>query len=263
MDGFELNKIAAAILLAGMTAMVASLVVDGLYVGEEEGHKTPEKRGYQIEVSDTDTGGGGSTAAAKPVDIASYFAKATVEKGEALSKACQACHSLGKGESNKIGPNLYGVVDGPHAHRKDYSYSNAMASFKGTWDVQSISQFITKPKDYVPGTKMAFAGMKKPEDRASLILYLHSLSDSPKPLPAPKPAEPEKAATGEKTAPSGKPGTNPGSPDSGGKTTAKAAAPTEAAPAKAAPTQATPTQAAPVQAAPNTAKTPEGAAKAH
>ena len=254
MDGFELNKVAAAILLAGMTAMVVSLVVDGLYVGEEEGHKSAEKRGYQIEVTDTaTTGGGEGAAAAKPVDIASYFAKATIEKGEALSKTCQACHSLGKGEPNKIGPNLYGVVDGPHAHRKDYSYSNAMASFKGTWDVQSLSQFITKPKDYVPGTKMAFAGMKKPEDRASLILYLHSLSDNPKPLPTPKPAEPEKAADGNKAAPSGKAGTAAGSPAPAAKPATKAATPAEAVPA----------QTTTKQAAPNTAKTPEGAAKAH
>jgi cytochrome c len=193
MDGFELNKIAAAILLAGATAMAVSLTVNGLYGGEEGEHGEPVKRGYQIEVTE-ETTGGGAAAAAKPVDIAAYFAKASVEKGAELSKACQACHSLGKGEPNKIGPNLYGVVDGPHAHRKDYSYSNAMAAFKGTWDVQSLSQFLEKPKNYVVGTKMAYAGMKKPEDRASIILYLHSLSEAPKPLPEPKLAESEAKA---------------------------------------------------------------------
>jgi cytochrome c len=189
MDGFERNKIAAAILLAGVVAMSVSLTVNGLYGGDEGHHGEAPKRGYQIEVAE-ETAGGAVAEEKKPVDIAAFFAGASVEKGASLTAACQACHSFDKGGANKVGPNLYGVVDNHHAHHPDYSYSNAMAATKDKiWDVQHLSEFLEKPKAYLPGTKMAYPGMKKPEDRASLILYLHSLSDSPKPLPAPKAVE--------------------------------------------------------------------------
>jgi cytochrome c len=195
MNSFELNKVAAAILLAGIVALSVSLAVNGLYGGDETHHGEAPKRGYQIEVAEEATGGG-AVEEKKPVDIAAFFAGASVEKGESLTKACLACHSFEKGGANKVGPNLYGVVDSGHAHRSDYGYSNAMAATKDKiWDVQSLSEFLEKPKAYLPGTKMAYPGMKKPEDRASLILYMHSLSDNPKSLPAPKPVEvtPEEA----------------------------------------------------------------------
>lgn len=190
MDGFELNKIAGAILLAGVTAMSISMVVGGLY-GEQLHHGEEPKRGYQIEVAEESSSSGAAVEEA-PVDIAQYFAQASVEKGQSLTKACAACHGFDEGGAHKVGPNLWNIVGQKLAHHTDYSYSNAMASHGGEWDYQSLSLFLEKPKKFVPGTKMAYAGMKKPEDRASLILYLHSLSNSPLPLPEP-PAAAEEA----------------------------------------------------------------------
>jgi cytochrome c len=233
MKDLELTKIAAAVFLTGIIGMSISLVVNGLY-GNEEGHHGEEaKRGYQIEVAEEAAGGGGAATEAAPVDIAAFFKDATVAKGEALSKACLACHDFSKGGPNKVGPNLYGVVDGPTAHRKDYSYSNALASFNKTWDAQSLSEFLEKPKKYVEGTKMAYAGMKKPEDRASLIMYLHSLNDNPKPLPEPKPVAATPATTSEPVKASDPvPAPTPGSMVPGGKESAPAKADTKTDAAK-------------------------------
>ena len=194
MDSFEWNKVAMAVLVAGVTAMSISLVVNSFYDGapKHDAHHGEVKRGYQIEVTE-EAAGSGAAEAAKPVDIAAFFSGASAEKGAQLTKACAACHSFEEGGANKVGPNLYGIVGAKTAHKSDYSYSNALASLNKTWDYQALSEFLEKPRNYVAGTKMAFAGMKKPEDRASTLLYLRSLSKSPLPLPEVKSAETEKA----------------------------------------------------------------------
>jgi cytochrome c len=205
MDSFEWNKVAMAVLVAGVTAMSISMVVGSFYAGAEkhDAHAAHAKRGYQIEVTEEAPADAGD-AAPKSADIAAFFANASAEKGENLAKACAACHSFDKGGTNKVGPNLYGIVGAKTAHKNDYSYSNALAALNKTWDYQSLSEFIEKPRVYVSGTKMAFAGMKKPEDRASLLLYLRSLSDAPVPLPevkaAPQEDAPAKNAAPEKNA---------------------------------------------------------------
>ncbi len=193
MDNFEVNKIAMAVLVAGVTAMSISLVVNSFYAGagKHDAHKVEAKRGYQIEVTEEVTDGGGD-APAKPVDIANFFATASMDKGVQLTKACAACHSFDAGGANKVGPNLYGIVGKKTASTSNYSYSNALAA-RGAegkiWDYQSLSEFLEKPRNYVAGTKMAYAGMKKPEDRASTLLYLRSLNASPLPLPEVKAVE--------------------------------------------------------------------------
>jgi cytochrome c len=123
-----------------------------------------------------------AAAAAAPID--ERLAKADLAAGQKAAQKCAACHSFDKGGPNKIGPNQWDIVGGPHAHKADYSYSKAMAALHDKpWTYEAIDQFLAGPQAAVPGTKMTFAGIKKPEERADVILYLRSLSDNPKPLP--------------------------------------------------------------------------------
>jgi cytochrome c len=176
----ESNKIYAAILVAGILAML-SIIASGMLVQPTE----LTKLAYPIEgVSDAP-----AAAAAKPAEIepvAPLLAKADADHGATLARQCMACHNFAKGGPNMVGPNLWGVVGGPHDHKPDYTYSDAMEKFPGKWDYESLNKFITKPTAYVPGTKMGFAGLKKLEDRADVIAWLRLQSDSPEPLPAGK-----------------------------------------------------------------------------
>ncbi len=178
MNGLELNKIAAAILVAGIIAMVSGILAEVLYEPEQ-----PKTRGYSVDVPAEGT----ATAAAeapKIVELGLLLASASIDKGKEVSKKCAACHSLGKGEADKVGPNLYGIVGSSHAHKDGFNYSDAMKGLHGkTWDIEALYHFINNPKTAVPGTKMAFAGIKNPEELAAVLAYLNSNSDSPKPLP--------------------------------------------------------------------------------
>lgn len=184
--GLEFNKIAAAVLLAGIIAMVSALVAEGLYGQGEHGEHA--KRGYTIEGAENADASAAATPAAeeKPVDILPLLAKADIEAGKGQLKKCAACHSFDKGGKNGVGPNQYGLVGGPVAHMDGFAYSDALKALHGSkkWGYQELSEFLANPKKYVPGNKMAFAGIKNPQDRANLIAYLNTLSDHP--LPAPK-----------------------------------------------------------------------------
>jgi len=174
----ESNKFYAAILLAGVLAMIA-IIASGMLVHPEE----LAKPAYPIEGAATPAAGG----EAKPAEIepvAPLLAKADVDHGAQLARQCQACHNFAKGGPNMVGPNLWGVVAGPHDHKTDYAYSDAMKAFKGVWDYESLNKFIAHPQGLVPGTKMGFAGLKKPQDRADVIAWLRQQSDNPPPLPA-------------------------------------------------------------------------------
>jgi len=127
------------------------------------------KRGYEIEIS----ADGKIVKKDEPVvDIQSLIKVADVSRGEKLFKKCASCHTIKKGEGSKIGPNLFGVVSRKKGSFAGFSYSEAMKLKGGSWDIDSINQFITKPKDFISGTKMAFAGVKKPQDRADIIAFL-------------------------------------------------------------------------------------------
>lgn len=189
MDSFEFNKYAGWGLAAVLTLLTVNVGAGALFRPTK-----PEKPAYVIEgVVEEATAGAAPVVAEKP--IAFYLASASAEKGDAVFKKCAACHNVEKGGAAGIGPNLYGIVGNVHAHMPGYAYSDALMAMKGKpWSWDELSKWLTSPKNYAPGTKMAFAGISKPEDRASLLLYLNSKSDSPQALP-PVPAEVAPSAT--------------------------------------------------------------------
>lgn len=181
----EINKIAGAILLGGVIAMTSGTIAKiafGGYAHHHEGEE--EKRGFKIDVVEEAEGGAAPAAA---VDIGTMLAAATVEQGAAVVKKCAACHDFTQGGPNKVGPNLYGVLGGSHAHKADFQYSDAMKASHGEkWSPENLWHFLNNPASYIKGTKMAFAGLKKPEELAAAIIYIRSLGSAGVPLPAPK-----------------------------------------------------------------------------
>lgn len=173
MKDLELNKIAASILLAGLIAMVTGKIADGLYHPELE----PKTRGFQVEVVEEAPA---QAAGSAPIEIplGKLMAAANIEAGKESEKKCAACHTFEKGGANKVGPNNWGVLGSKIAHKGDFSYSQAMASHGGNWDYESLYKFLYNPKGFIPGTKMAFAGIKKPEELANIMAYINSMSDS-------------------------------------------------------------------------------------
>jgi cytochrome c len=181
MSGLELNKIAAGILLAGLIAMIAGVVAESLYHEDDS-----TKRGYTVEGAAAADTSAAPMPAEKPVDIAPYLAKADPAKGEQIIGRCTVCHTFQKGQPSGVGPNQYGLV-GRKVASTDFSYSDAMKAHGGEWTFQRLSEFLANPQKEVPGTRMAFAGLKKPQDRADLLVYINkTFSDKPLPLPAAK-----------------------------------------------------------------------------
>jgi cytochrome c len=178
MDSLELNKIVGAILVGGLVAMVSGLIADGL-VAPQHGTQTA------MTVPEGQAGGGGA-APEQPQKLESVIpllASADLKAGEASFKKCTSCHTIEKGGANKVGPNLWGIVGNKHAHKEDFNYSDAIKNKPGNWDYDALNAWLDSPKTYAPGTKMTFAGIKKTQERADLIAWLRTQSDSPLPLP--------------------------------------------------------------------------------
>jgi cytochrome c len=150
---------------AVMIIFLVSLLADILYYP-----KQMLKRGYEIELSKD--GKPIVKKEEKQLPLIDLMKMADIDRGAKIFKKCSSCHNIGKGEGAKVGPNLYGVVGRAKGVFPGFSYSEGLKTKGGIWDRESINQFITKPKDYISGTKMAFAGLKKPQDRADVILYL-------------------------------------------------------------------------------------------
>lgn len=174
-SGLERNKIAAAILLASLIAMVVGTVANILYKPQ----LNVAERGYKVEIS----GGGNLTDHAgvineenQPVDIEKIMANANAEAGAKIIKKCVSCHSFAQNEPHKIGPNLWKIVDAPKGASQGYSYSKTMLNAGGIWDQNSLYHFLNKPGAYLPGTKMSFAGISNPQDIANVIAYLKETS---------------------------------------------------------------------------------------
>lgn len=204
MDSNEVNKLLAGFLGTVFIVFSVGIVSDALFASP-----TPEKPGFAIEATEPTEGGPAAPAAeAKP--IAELLATANAEAGAAIFKKCQACHSGEKGGPNKVGPDLWDIIDRPVAEHEGFAYSAGMKEFsKGgseKWTYDNLNHFITSPKKFVKGTAMGFAGLPKDEDRANVIAYLRTLSDNPKPLPAPgasaenAPAKPAEGAAPAKPA---------------------------------------------------------------
>ena len=179
MDSFEVNKIIAAILLVALLIIGIGKISDLVFYV-----KKPEKSGYNVEIPKD----GNNTEVAKAeelqkIDISTLLAMGTVEHGEKVFKKCSACHVINKGGDNKIGPALYGVLGRNVAAIEDYKYSKAMSNYKKEWTFEEMNGYLRKPQAYIKGTKMAFAGLRKDKDRASVILYLNQNSDNPLLLP--------------------------------------------------------------------------------
>ena len=144
----------------------------------------PKTAGYKVEVAEASNAIQDAKASEiEEIDISALLAMGNVEHGEKVFKKCSACHVVNKGGENKIGPVLYGVLGRQIAALSDYKYSKAMAAYDKTWTFEEMNGYLRKPQSYIKGTKMAFAGLRKEKDRASVILYLNQNSDSPLPLP--------------------------------------------------------------------------------
>ena len=176
MDSFEINKIIAAILVVFVVVFGISKISDLIYHVEK-----PNKSAYKVEAMTASTSTGSD--AATSIDISALLAMGTVEDGQKVFKKCSACHSVKKGGKNKIGPALYNIIGRDMAELKDYKYSKALIAFGKSWTFTEMNSFLIKPQTYIKGTKMAFAGLKKEKDRASVIKYLNQNSDNPLPLP--------------------------------------------------------------------------------
>lgn len=189
MESFEVNKIAGAIL--GSLLLAMGLGVIGEMIFTHGALKTP---GFNLPVASESAGGEGGGAPATVAPIAERLAKADPAKGQASTKACQACHNFAEGAGAKVGPDLYSVVDRPKASAPGFAYSDGMKAKGGSWTFDDLDHFLTSPKSFVSGTKMAFAGEPDPQKRADIIDYLHTLSPNPVPLPSaaaqPAPAAP-------------------------------------------------------------------------
>ncbi len=180
MDSFEINKIIGAVLLVALLVIGIGKISNMVFKVNK-----PEKAGYKVEV---EIGTASDETKEKveekeQVDIKAVLAKGDLAHGEKVFKKCAACHSIKSGGGNKIGPALYNVVGRKIGALDDYKYSNALVEYDKEWSFEELNGFLLKPKTWIKGTKMAYAGLRKEKDRASVILYLNKFSDNPLPLP--------------------------------------------------------------------------------
>ena len=189
MDSFELNKIAGAVLFALLVIVSTRTVTNIIFTVQP-----PEKPGMEVEISEPAQADKKAGAKAE-IPLAQLLKDGDAARGQKAFKPCAACHTFDEGGPNKIGPNLHGIVGKSLASADGFSYSEALTSKGGSWGYEELDAFLAAPKTFAPGTKMAYAGVKKDQKRADLILYLRSLGGNPPPLPdVMAPAQAEKPA---------------------------------------------------------------------
>tara|TARA_B100000035_G_C20602832_1_gene380491 strand:- start:9 stop:551 length:543 start_codon:yes stop_codon:yes gene_type:complete len=180
MDSFEINKIVAAVLMVALLVIGIGKLANVIFHVEN-----PQTPGYAVEIeqtvntsTQTDT-----SSTVEKIDISALMAMGDIATGEKVFKKCAACHSIIKNGKNAIGPALYNVVSRKVGSVNDYKYSKALSEYEKEWTFEELNGYLTKPAKWIKGTKMAFAGLRKEKDRASVILYLNQNSDNPLPLP--------------------------------------------------------------------------------
>jgi len=178
MNTFEFNKIAGGVLFS-----ILILLVVGQLSSFVIAPTLPDKVAYPVPESEEAEGSAKAEAEDKP-SLGALLAEADVDKGKKAAKKCAACHTFDEGGANRVGPNLYGIVNGDAAHIDGFAYSDALKEMEGGWTFEALDAFIANPRVAVPGTKMAFAGIRRPGERADLLLYLRSLGDADAELPA-------------------------------------------------------------------------------
>ncbi|MEL6289126.1 MAG: c-type cytochrome [Pseudomonadota bacterium] len=171
MDSFELNKIAGAVLAALLLIFGTRTLVYELR------HDKPlEQQAYIVDIPEEETAT--DAAAAEPVEeveIATLLTSATVDAGAKVFRKCASCHANAPGAGARVGPNLHGVYNRDIGAAAGYAYSAALSEKQGNWDAEALNGFLKNPKGWAPGTKMIYAGLRRPEERANLIKYLESL----------------------------------------------------------------------------------------
>ena len=181
MDSFEINKIIAAILLTALIVIGIGKFTDILFYVEK-----PKESAYKVDGLEVATASDAPEKSEKikeAIDIKALLAMGDLAHGEKVFKKCSACHMIAAGGKNMIGPNLWNVIGRTAGSVSDYKYSKAMVAYGKEWSFEEMNSYLIKPQAYIKGTKMAFAGLRKEKDRASVILYMNSKGDNPKPLP--------------------------------------------------------------------------------
>ena len=180
MDSFELNKIIAAVLMTALIVIGINKLAESIFHVEK-----PEQSAYKVEGVElaSSTGTAIEVKEVVQLNIKEILSLGDAAHGEKVFKKCSACHIVAKGGKNLIGPALYGVVGRATASIPDYAYSSALKAHGKNWSFEELNAFLLKPRSYIKGTKMAYAGLRKDKDRASVILYLNNQSDNPLPRP--------------------------------------------------------------------------------
>ena len=182
MSGFEINKILASIIVAIIIFVIIGFV--GNFIVKINYNESLVKA-YKIDLPETSADSTIQKATNDEMveSISSLLASASLERGEKIFNKCGSCHNYKKGSKSKIGPNLWDLINRPKASVSGFAYSKSLSEYGGKWTFEELNEFLYKPKEYISGTKMNFAGLKDVKDRANLILWLKQQSDNPIPLP--------------------------------------------------------------------------------